>query len=102
MFLLRLNKVHINVQIVLCRILYPLLELILDWAQKQTWVAELNLSPVFSSKENAAGNTGQTSCTHARSHISMCHVEWRCVVDAAFVKLFVLCCHVRFDVTVVP
>lgn len=27
--------------------------------------------------------------------------ELRCVVDAVFVKLFVLCCHVRFDVIVV-
>lgn len=26
----------------------------------------------------------------------------RCAVDAAFVKLLVLCCHGRFDVIVVP
>lgn len=90
----------INVQRALCLILAPQLELILDWAQKQTWVAELNLSPVFSSTESATGDTGQTSCTH--SHISVCHTDWRCVVDAAFVKLFVLCCHGRFDVIVVP
>lgn len=32
---------HIQQKIVLCQILYLQLELILDWTQKQTWVAEL-------------------------------------------------------------
>ena len=64
--------------------------------QKQTWVAELNVSPcvLIYRKCHRKHWTNKNQC--------VCHAEWRCVVDAAFVKLFVLCCHGRFDVIVVP